>query len=169
MCHDLCLLCVLGKNKECVQCIFYIPVPKYQCIFYIPVPKYISLSRCNSRSLSLRPWHQQARMRIAAHAERVCGTEESGWPQTLCCLQKYALRIVVCDRVCRHAHETHTATHTKHTHETHARNTHTKHTHETRTRNTHTYNAHTRTLVHILCLTYSFPRSIIKLVNLYLF
>jgi hypothetical protein len=106
MCHDLCLLCVPGKNKECVQ-----------CIFYIPVPKYISLSRCISRFLSLRPRHQQARMRIAAHAERVCGTEESGWPQTLCCLPKYALRIV-CDRVCRHAH-----THTKHTHDTHT-NTH---------------------------------------------
>ena len=135
MCHDLCLLCVLGKNKECVQ-----------CIFYIPVLKYISLSRYISRSLSLRPRHQQARMRIAARAERVCGTEESGWPQTLCCLPKYALRIV-CDRVCRHARaHTHTLLHTRNTRMTHTR--------------TQTYNAHTRTLVYILCLTYSFPRLI---------
>ena len=65
-------------------------------------------------------------MRIAACAERVCGTEESGWPQTLCCLPKYALRIV---GVCRRAR---------------ART----HTH------THTHNAHTRTLLYLLFLTF---------------
>ncbi len=69
-------------------------VLQYMCHVYV----YILISLDLTHFLSLRPRLEQACMRIAAHFERVCGTKESRWPQTLCCLPKYALRIV-CDSV----------------------------------------------------------------------
>ena len=155
--HELCIVCVRERESTFKVSFMYLS---------LSISPYLARSHTLSRCHSLRPRHQQARMRIAAHAERVCGTEESGWPQTLRCLPQYALRIV-CDSVCRRAHTHDTHTHTRHTHTTFTqRNTHT-HTHKHSHTDTHTRNAHTHTLLYLLCLTYSFPQLIIKLFKQY--
>jgi hypothetical protein len=104
----VCCVCPGGRESTFEVSFIYLS---------LNISPYPARSHTLSLSHSLRPQHQQARMRIAAHAERVCGTEESGWPQTLRCLPQYALRIV-CDSVCRRArtHDRHTHTHTTHTH-----------------------------------------------------
>ena len=104
--HELCILCVRERESTFKVSFMYLS---------LSISPYLARSHTLSRCHSLRPRHQQARMRIAAHAERVCGTEESGWPQTLRCLPQYALRIV-CDSVCRRARTHTTYTHTRHTH-----------------------------------------------------
>ena len=72
MLYDLCMLCVFGRERVGSMHLIYLS---------LAITPYLARSHALS---SRRPWHQQARMRIAARAERVCGTEESGWSQTLC-------------------------------------------------------------------------------------
>ena len=107
-----CNICVMGY--ACCVCLGEIESTFNVSFKYLSLI-YFFISLALTLSLYLRPWLQQARMRIAAHSEAFCVTEESGWSHTLCCLPKYALWIVY-DNVCRHTHSHNHSLPLSHTH-----------------------------------------------------